>query len=94
MRAEDRPPAQSAERGAADATSEPADTRAERAPHLTVKPSQPQRGSGTPGKVQAPRRISVAASMAPTELTVDPGGEASFELRVRNTGTIVDQYSL
>jgi beta-lactam-binding protein with PASTA domain len=42
----------------------------------------------------AGERVGVAVSLAPAQLRADPGGETSSEIRVRNTGTIVDQFSL
>jgi hypothetical protein len=37
--------------------------------------------------------MGASASLQTTELTVVPGGEAQAELRVRNTGTVVDQFT-
>lgn len=37
---------------------------------------------------------AVSIAVQPLELTVDPGGEASCEVQVRNQGTIVDEYRL
>ncbi len=71
---------------------ERADTRAERAPLLRAR--QPETAPSGQRKVQAPRQVSVAASLARSELKVAPGGEGICELQVRNTGTVVDQYSL
>lgn len=38
--------------------------------------------------------MSVLATIEPTELQVEPGGEASLVVRVRNRGTIVDRYDI
>lgn len=39
------------------------------------------------------RRMGASASLQATELRVAPGGEVTTELRVRNTGTVVDQFT-
>src|SRR6266516_1708520 len=57
-----------------------------------VRPSRPPDAPApTPA---AGKRIGVAVSLAQAQLRADPGGETSCEVRVRNTGTIVDQLSL
>jgi len=38
--------------------------------------------------------MSVLATIEPTELSVDPGAEASLLVRVRNRGTIVDRFDI
>ena len=38
--------------------------------------------------------MAVAASLDKDNLTVDPGGEAVCELRIRNTGDVVDQFTV
>lgn len=38
--------------------------------------------------------MSVLATIEPTELQVDPGSETSLVVRVRNRGTIVDQFDM
>ena len=38
--------------------------------------------------------MSVLATIEPTELQVDPGNETSLMVRVRNRGTIVDQFDM
>lgn len=38
--------------------------------------------------------MGVSAALSPTTLAVVPGGEASAELVVRNTGTVVDHFSM
>ena len=38
--------------------------------------------------------MTVLATLAPTNLTVEPGGQASVTVRVRNGGSIVDRFEL
>src|SRR5438105_5154591 len=38
--------------------------------------------------------MAATATLASKAVTVTPGGEASCEVRVRNSGTIVDQFTL
>ena len=39
------------------------------------------------------RRVGAAAVLVRESLAANPGGEATTEIRVRNTGTVVDQFS-
>ena len=36
--------------------------------------------------------MGAAASLDPTTVTVDPGAEATSQIRVRNTGTVVPAF--
>ena len=38
--------------------------------------------------------MSASATIPPTPLTVEPGSEVSVFVQVRNTGEIVDKYTL
>jgi hypothetical protein len=38
--------------------------------------------------------MGAVASLNPTTLSVEPGGEVTAEIKVRNTGNVVDQFSL
>jgi hypothetical protein len=38
--------------------------------------------------------MSAVATLAPTDLTVDPGSQASTTIRVRNSGSIVDRFDI
>ena len=38
--------------------------------------------------------MGAAASLNPTAVSVEPGAEATAEIKVRNTGTVVDQFTL
>src|SRR5205807_9272309 len=38
--------------------------------------------------------MAATATLASKAVTVTPGGEASCEVRVRNSGTVVDQFTL
>jgi hypothetical protein len=38
--------------------------------------------------------MGAVASLNPTTLSVEPGAEATAEIKVRNTGTVVDQFNL
>ena len=49
---------------------------------------------GYEGKKLEPLPGGVALSISPSTLAVDPGSQASCEIRVRNRGNIVDQFSL
>jgi hypothetical protein len=39
------------------------------------------------------RLVGATAMLRPATIRVDPGGETSFDISVRNTGTIVDEFS-
>ena len=49
---------------------------------------------GYEGKKLEPLPGGVALSISPSTLAVDPGAQASCEIRVRNRGNIVDQFTL
>ena len=38
--------------------------------------------------------MSILASLEPRAVTIDPGGSASVQVRVRNRGTIVEAFDL
>lgn len=46
------------------------------------------------GTEPSPQTSALAVRLAPADLSVDPGGQASSEVRVRNTGSIVDEFVL
>lgn len=64
-------------------------TRAERAPYLTADPEE--RPAPTPRPVA---RAGVAATLSPSEIAAQPGQRVASEVRVANTGNIVDQILL
>lgn len=71
----------------------------EREPAGAESPGMRLRHRSTLAPVEEPSeaarpRTGVALSMDPTDLRVEPGGEASREVRVRNTGQVVDQFAL
>lgn len=39
-------------------------------------------------------QVDVSASLTPAQLSVEPGGEVTCEIRVRNLGTVVDRFQL
>jgi hypothetical protein len=64
-------------------------SRAERAPYLTADPED--------RPPQPPRTVAqagVAATLTPAEIAAQPGQRGTCEVRVANTGTIVDQILL
>lgn len=73
-----------------------AETRGERAPHLVVSPSRPssaEKKSGTAGGATQ-GTSAVTASLSSKSLKAEVDAEATCEVRVRNKGTVVDQYLL
>jgi len=65
-------------------------TREERAPYLVAEPeSVPPRP-----EPRSEIKVGVAISLSPTELVVGAGERAGAEVRVANTGAVVDQYLL
>ena len=49
---------------------------------------------GRTGPASTAGRVAVVAVLAPTEVAVDPGAEATIEVRVRNLGSVVDKFVL
>ena len=49
---------------------------------------------GRTGPASTAGRVAVVAVLSPTEVAVDPGGEATIEVRVRNLGSVVDKFVL
>lgn len=74
--------------------------RAERARFLAIKPGSTRPAPDVMWTAQASAsvpdvpRVGVTLSLSPNEVNVEPGGEAVFEVLVRNTGTIVDQFTI
>src|SRR5437870_12073428 len=54
-----------------------------------LPPAPPTRAAAIPYS----RPMASVATINPDSISVQPGGEAECELRVRNTGRIVDQFS-
>ncbi|PZS34839.1 MAG: hypothetical protein DLM59_03945 [Pseudonocardiales bacterium] len=53
--------------------------------------------AGRPREPADPRtagRVDVASVLTPAQLSVEPAGEVSCEIRVRNLGTVVDRFQL
>ncbi len=49
---------------------------------------------GRTGPASTAGRVAVVAVLAPTEVEVDPGAEATIDVRVRNLGSVVDKFVL
>jgi len=45
-------------------------------------------------RLDEPARSAVSATLKPTDLTVEPGGQAACEVQVNNDGRLVDEYRL
>ncbi|MGH2769425.1 MAG: choice-of-anchor D domain-containing protein [Actinomycetota bacterium] len=69
-------------------------TREERARFLAVRPGEARPPSAPGFSRPEPPRVGVTISLSPTEAIVDPGAEVAFEVLVRNTGTVVDQFTI
>lgn len=54
----------------------------------------PSRASGVTPVGRSVAAMGATAVLSRESVTVDPGGETQSEVKVRNTGTIVDQYQL
>ena len=57
-----------------------------------VDPAVVAPGRAGPGPTAG--RVAVVAVISPTDVAVDPGGEATIEARVRNLGSVVDKFAL
>lgn len=69
-------------------------SREERARFLAVRPGEARLPSAPSASRPEPPRVGVTISLSPTEVSVDPGGEVACEILVRNTGTVVDQFTV
>ncbi len=49
---------------------------------------------GRSGPASTAGRVAVVAVLSSTEVAVEPGGEATIEVRVRNLGSVVDKFVL
>lgn len=51
-------------------------------------------GPPEPAVADPAGRVDVSASLVPAQLRVEPGGEVTCEIRVRNQGSVVDRFQL
>jgi hypothetical protein len=66
---------------------DPEQTRVVSTPSAAAAPHE----SATP---RTAGRVDVASSITPAQLSVEPAGEVTCEVRVRNLGTVVDRFQL